>query len=152
VDSLDHCSGRGDHLASPMLDLLQLHSKEVRISTSTGPITGSCSSIRRSPHRHHRKISRRPTRRIDVLAREQEHYLRPSISSLAFDGPYAESISSSNDDHQRISNRTISPVPELQVRRLSEQDWPHFAMHNPYGLPAFLSESPSQSTSSTRPL
>ena len=149
MDSVDHRAGRCDHLAPSVPHLLQLHSKEVRLSLAIIEIR---ISLRRAPHRHHRKISRRPTRRIDVLAREQEHYLRPSISSLAFDGPYAESISSSNDDHQRVSNRTISPVPELQVRRLSEQDWPHFAMHNSYGLPAFLSESPSQSTSSTRPL
>jgi len=87
-------------------------------------------------------------RRIDVLAREQDHYLRPSLSSLAFDGPYAESLDSSMDDHQRISVRTISSQPELQVRRLSQQDWPHFAVHNPYGLSSLVSDS----TNSTRPL
>jgi hypothetical protein len=87
-------------------------------------------------------------RRIDVLAREQDHYLRPSLSSLAFDGPYAESLDSSMDDHQRISVRTISSQPELQVRRLSQQDWPHFAVHNPYGLSSLVSDS----TNSTHPL
>jgi hypothetical protein len=50
------------------------------------------------------------------------------------------------EDHPRISVRTITPGPELQVRRLSEQDWPHFAMHNPYGLQSLLSDSPSHTT------
>ncbi|CAF3961528.1 unnamed protein product, partial [Adineta steineri] len=103
---------------------------------------------KRTTNHYHHKISNRPTRRIDILAREQDHYLRPSLSSLAFDGPYAESLDSSIDDHQRISVRTISSQPELQVRRLSEQDWPHFAMHNPYGLSSNLSHT----TTSNRPL
>jgi hypothetical protein len=98
-------------------------------------------------YRRH-KISNSPVRRIDVLAREQDHYLRPSLSSLAFDGPYAESLDSSMDDIQRISVRTISSQPELQVRRLSQQDWPHFAVHNPYGLSSLVSDS----TNSNRPL
>jgi hypothetical protein len=113
--------------------------------------------LNRSTNRFHHKISKRPGRRIDILAREQDHYLRPSLSSLAFDGPYAESLSSSIDDHQRISiNTTASPPPlpppELQVRRLSEQDWPHFAMHNPYGLSSLLTDSPLHSSNSNRPL
>lgn len=88
---------------------------------------------------------------MEILAREHDHYLRPSISSLAFDGPYAESLDSSMDDHQRISINTTSPPPELQVRRLSEQDWPHFAMHNPYGLHSILSDSSLHSTHPHRP-
>ncbi len=56
------------------------------------------------------------------------------------------------DDHQRVSIRTTSPGPELQVRRLSEQDWPHFAMHNPYGLSSLLSDSSAHSTNPNRPL
>jgi len=55
------------------------------------------------------------------------------------------------DDHQRISINTTSSPPELQVRRLSEQDWPHFAMHTPYGLSSLLSDSPLHSTNSNRP-
>jgi hypothetical protein len=106
----------------------------------------------RSTKQYHHKISKRPSRRVDILAREQDHYLRPSLSSLAFDGPYSESVDSSMDDHQRISTRTTSSHPELQVRRLSQQDWPHFAMHNPYGLSALLSTSPSDSTNSNHPL
>ncbi|CAF4139998.1 unnamed protein product, partial [Rotaria sordida] len=107
---------------------------------------------KRSTNRYHHNISKRPTRQMDVLAREQDHYLRPSLSSLAFDGPYVESFDSSADDHQKISTRTISSQPELQVRRLSEQDWPHFAMHNPYGgWPSVLLNSPSHSTDSNRP-
>jgi len=108
--------------------------------------------LNRSTNRYHHKISKRPKRRIDILAREQDNYLRPSLSSLAFDGPYAESFSSSMDDHQRVSIRTTSPGPELQVRRLSEQDWPHFAMHNPYGLSSLLSDSSAHSTNPNRPL
>ncbi len=88
---------------------------------------------------------------MDILAREQDHYLRPSLSSLAFDGPYAESLNSSMDDHQRISITTASAAPELQVRRLSEQDWPHFAMHNPYGLPSIASGSTLHSINPNRP-
>ncbi|CAF2376052.1 unnamed protein product [Rotaria sp. Silwood2] len=107
---------------------------------------------KRSTNRYHHKISKRPTRHMDILAREQDHYLRPSLSSLAYDGPYAESFNSSADDQQRISTRTISSQPELQVRRLSEQDWPHFAMHNPYGWSSLLLNSPSHSTNSNRPL
>lgn len=106
----------------------------------------------RSPNRYHHQISKRSSRKFNVLAREQDHYLRPSLSSLAFDGPYAESINSSADDHQRISTRTISSQPELQVRRLSEQDWPHFAVHHPYGLASIRSISPTHSTDSNRPL
>lgn len=94
----------------------------------------------RSKNRYNAKISQRSTRRVDILAREQDHYLRPTIASLAYDGPYDESLHSSAEDHQRISIRTTSPAPELQVRRLSEQDWPHFAMHNPYGLSSLLSD------------
>ena len=107
-----------------------------------------------SSNRYHHKISKRPTRRIDVLAREQDPYLRPSLSSLAFDGPYAESMHSSLEDdrHQRASTRTMSSVPELQVRRLSEQDWPQFTMYSSHGLPSIRSHSPSHSTASTRPL
>ncbi|CAF3399711.1 unnamed protein product [Rotaria socialis] len=107
---------------------------------------------KRSTNRYHHKISERPTRQMEVLAREQDHYLRPSLSSLAFDGPYAESFNSSADDQQRISTRTISSQPELQVRRLSEQDWPHFAMHNPYGWSSLLLNSPSYSADSNRPI
>ena len=101
-------------------------------------------------HRYHHKISNGHSRRIDVLAREQDPYLRPSLSSLAFDGPYAESLQSSmNENHQqRLSARSLSSVPELQVRRLSEQDWPHFAMHPAHGFSSLA----SQSTASTRPL
>jgi len=107
----------------------------------------------RSTNRYQHKISNRPTRRIDILAREQDHYLRPSLSSLAFDGPYTESLNSSIEDHQRISiNTAAQPQPELQVRRLSEQDWPHFAMHNPYGFSALVTDSPLDSTNSNRPL
>lgn len=108
----------------------------------------------RSTNRYQHKISKRPTRRIDILAREQDHYLRPSLSSLAFDGPYAESLNSSSEDQQHVSINTTSGAggPELQVRRLSEQDWPHFAMHNPYGLPTLLSESSLHSTNSNHPL
>jgi hypothetical protein len=110
--------------------------------------------LNRSVGRYHHKISRAPTRRIDVLGREQDPYLRPSFSSLAFEGPYAESMHSSIDDdhHQRISTRTLSSAPELQVRRLSEQDWPHFIMHHSHELPSIISRSPSHSTASTRPL
>ena len=110
-----------------------------------------CLFLNRSNNRYHAKISKRPTRRIDILAREQDPYLRPSISSLAFDGPYAESSESSTDDHQRVSINTVSAAPELQVRRLSEQDWPHFAMHNPYGL-SLLGDSSLHSNNSNRPL
>jgi hypothetical protein len=106
----------------------------------------------RSTSRYQHKISKRPARRVDILAREQDHYLRPSLSSLAFDGPYAESLNSSLDDHQRISINTASAAPELHVRRLSEQDWPHFAMHNPYGLSSLVSDSPLHSTTPNRPL
>ncbi len=53
--------------------------------------------------------------------------------------------------HQRISTRTGSSQPELHVRRLSQQDWPHFAMHNPYGLSTLLSGSSSHSTNSNHP-
>ena len=105
-----------------------------------------------SSHKRYRhKFSKRSSRRMQILAREQDHYLRPSISTLAFDGPYAESLDSSNDDHQRISINTTSPAPELQVRRLSEQDWPHFAMHNPYGLHSLFSDSSLHSTNLHRP-
>ncbi|CAF0904049.1 unnamed protein product, partial [Adineta ricciae] len=104
---------------------------------------------KRSVKQYQHKISNQSSRRVDVLAREQDHYLRPSLSSLVFDGPYAESIDSSADDnHQRISVRTMSSQPELQVRRLSEQDWPHFSTNNPYGLPSLMSDT----TNSSRPL
>ncbi|CAF5013947.1 unnamed protein product, partial [Rotaria magnacalcarata] len=34
----------------------------------------------------------------------------------------------------------------------SEQDWPHFAMHNPYGWSSLLLNSPSYSADSKRPI
>ena len=109
----------------------------------------SSNFLNRSVKQYQHKISNQSSRRVDVLAREQDHYLRPSLSSLVFDGPYAESIDSSADDHhQRISVRTMSSQPELQVRRLSEQDWPHFSTNNPYGLPSLMSDT----TNSSRPL
>ncbi len=137
-------------MVSLMFNLLHMFSKTVGMRNEIFVFKNFCWN-RSSKHYHH-KICNHPSRRIDVLAREQDHYLRPSLSSLAFDGPYAESLDSSLDDHQRISTRTGSSQPELQVRRLSEQDWPHFAMHNPYGLSALLSASPSHSTNSNRPI
>ena len=103
-------------------------------------------------YRYRHQISKHPTRHIDILAREQDAYLRPSLSSLAFDGPCIESVSSSIDDRHGVSTGRMSTQPELQVRRLSEQDWPHFAMHNPYGLSSLLLNSPPDSTNSNRPL
>ena len=153
----DRHLGHLHDLVHAMFHLLRLFSKTV--SLENDPLSLSISGTALDPrtrhsYHHHRKVSERGARRIDILAREQDPYLRPSLSSLAFDGPYAESMQSSMEDHhQRMSIRTMSSVPELQVRRLSEQDWPHFAMQSVHaGLPSLLSHSPSQSTTSTRPL
>lgn len=141
-----------NNMVNFMFSLLYMFSKTVRIMKNYFCFVFQTLSSNRSTNRYNHKISKRPTRRIDILAREQDHYLRPSLSSLAFDGPYAESLNSSSDDQQRVSINTASGGPELQVRRLSEQDWPHFAMHNPYGLTTHLSESPLHSTNSNRPI
>ncbi len=86
-----------------------------------------CLYLNRSRNSSHQQIFKiATTRRIEIPTPEQNNYFR---SSLIFNE----------------QQRTLPP--ELQVRRLSQEDWPYLTA---YALPSILSTSLSSAASSSQ--
>jgi hypothetical protein len=119
-----------NYLVNFMFNLLCLLSKTVRFyfCFSSFLLTLKLMLIylnrsRISSHNH--QIYKPTARRIDILSREQNPYYQSSAFHRVYNEP------------QRAS------APELQVRRLSQQDWPYSSAYNPYALPSASSYSSS---------